>query len=170
MPNARSCVFIAPPLGVTVACRPLKVHRQPPVYVVDDFLTGAECDELMEVAGPLLQRSKTHAAAGSEASKGRTSLTCHLRKTTQPCPAMLAKIKRLTDMPYGNMELPQVARYCSSQRYIEHYDGVDPHTEAGKTFCAVGGQRVATVSLPPPPSFPVFPCITCMPSSLLPPS
>jgi prolyl 4-hydroxylase len=43
------------------------------------------------------------------------------------------------------MELPQVARYASSQRYVEHYDGVDPHTEAGRAFCAAGGQRVATV-------------------------
>eukprot|EP00965_Chrysotila_dentata_P146287 4830803-Pleurochrysis_carterae.AAC.1 len=33
-----------------------------------------------QVAGPLLQRSKTHAVAGSEATKGRTSLTCHLAK------------------------------------------------------------------------------------------
>jgi len=43
------------------------------------------------------------------------------------------------------MELPQVARYASSQRYVEHYDGVDPHTEAGRAFCHSGGQRVATV-------------------------
>ena len=43
------------------------------------------------------------------------------------------------------MELPQVARYTDSQRYVEHYDGVDPHTDAGRAFCANGGQRVATV-------------------------
>ena len=43
------------------------------------------------------------------------------------------------------MELPQVARYTDSQRYVEHYDGVDPHTPAGKAFVASGGQRVATV-------------------------
>jgi prolyl 4-hydroxylase len=24
-----------------------------------------------------------------------------------------------------------VARYTDSQRYVEHYDGVDPHTDAG---------------------------------------
>jgi len=43
------------------------------------------------------------------------------------------------------MELPQVARYLDSQRYVEHYDGVDPNTDAGKAFCANGGQRIATV-------------------------
>jgi prolyl 4-hydroxylase len=89
-----------------------------------------------------------HAApviAGSEATKGRTSLTCHLAKKVFPCPIMLQKIQNLTNKPFGHMELPQVARYASSQRYVEHYDGVDPHTEAGRAFCASGGQRVATV-------------------------
>jgi len=121
------------------------IHQQPPIFVVDNFLTNDECDALVATAGPLLQRSKTHAAAGSEATKGRTSLTCHLAKKVFPCPLMLQKIQTLTNKPYGHMELPQVARYASSQRYVEHYDGVDPHTDAGRAFCASGGQRVATV-------------------------
>ena len=50
------------------------MHDSPPVYLVEDFLTDEECQALIETAGPLLQRSKTHAAAGSEATKG-TSLT-----------------------------------------------------------------------------------------------
>lgn len=123
----------------------VKVHECPPIFVVTDFLTSTECDQLIATAGPLLQRSKTHAVAGSEATKGRTSLTCHLAKTTQSCPILLKKIQLLTNKPYGHMELPQVARYTDSQRYVEHYDGVDPHTEAGRAFCQNGGQRIATV-------------------------
>ena len=83
--------------------------------------------------------------AGSEATKGRTSLTCHLAKKAHPCPLLLQKIHALTGKPTGHMELPQVARYTDSQRYVEHYDGVDPHTDAGRAFCANGGQRIATV-------------------------
>jgi len=83
--------------------------------------------------------------SGSEATRGRTSLTCHLSKKTHPCPIVLRKIQQLTNKPYGHMELPQVARYTDNQRYVEHYDGVDPHTEAGRAFCASGGQRIATV-------------------------
>ena len=41
---------------------------------------------LIMAGEPLLQRSKTHATAGSEATKGRTSLTCHLEKHVPPCP------------------------------------------------------------------------------------
>lgn len=122
-----------------------RIHKDPPIYVIEQFLTDSECSALIQTAGPLLQRSKTHAAAGSEATKGRTSLTCHLPKSVYPCPILLDKIHALTGKPRGHMELPQVARYASSQRYVEHYDGVDPHTEAGRSFCASGGQRVATV-------------------------
>lgn len=122
-----------------------RVHDQPPIYYCHDFLSPQECDVLIATAGPLLQRSKTHAVAGSEATKGRTSLTCHLAKNTPPCPLLLKKIQLLTNKPYGHMELPQVARYTDSQRYVEHYDGVDPHTDAGRAFCQNGGQRIATV-------------------------
>ena len=83
--------------------------------------------------------------AGSEATKGRTSLTCHLAKKAHPCPVLLQKIQALTNKPFGHMELPQVARYTDNQRYVEHYDGVDPHTDAGRAFCANGGQRIATI-------------------------
>ena len=121
------------------------VHSSPPMYLIDDFLSEEECNQLIRVAGPMLQRSKTHAAAGSEATKGRTSLTCHLRKSAGPCPTILRKIQLLTNKPYGHMELPQVARYSDGQRYVEHYDGVDPRTSAGRVFCENGGQRVATV-------------------------
>lgn len=122
-----------------------KLHSHPPIYICENFLTDDECDAFIHVASPLLQRSKTHAIAGSEATKGRTSLTCHLAKNVHPSPILLQKIQELTNKPFGHMELPQVARYTDSQRYVEHYDGVDPHTDAGQAFCQNGGQRVATV-------------------------
>ena len=168
-----ACVPAKPYMPIDTAYPGLRcIHAAPPIYMIDHFLTDTECDMLMDAAGPLLQRSKTHAAAGddltaarhhrsrpsgprahpahviragSEATKGRTSLTCHLSKQTPPCGELLAKIRRLTGKPYDHMELPQVARYTDSQRYVEHYDGVDPHTDAGRAFCASGGQRVCTV-------------------------
>jgi len=121
------------------------IHESPPIYLVDDFLTDAECSQLISVGAPLLQRSKTHGASGSEATKGRTSLTCHLAKRTQPCPQVLHKIAALTNKPVDHMEILQIARYTDNQRYVEHYDAVDPSTEAGRSFCMNGGQRVATV-------------------------
>ena len=43
-----------------------KVHNSPPIYVCEDFLTDEECDAFIATAGPLLQRSKTHAIAGTQ--------------------------------------------------------------------------------------------------------
>ena len=122
-----------------------RIHEQPPVYTVEHFLSADECLALVSAAGPLLRPSKTHTPNGLRATPGRTSMTCHLAKQTLPCPHLLQKIHHLTNTPYEHMELPQVARYVSSQRYLNHYDGVDPHTEAGRSFCANGGQRIATV-------------------------
>ena len=42
-----------------------KVHNNPPIYTVDNFLSDSEVDAFTEVAAPLLQRSKTHAIAGT---------------------------------------------------------------------------------------------------------
>lgn len=42
-----------------------QVHEKPPIFLCDDFLTEEECDQLISVASPLLQRSKTHAIAGA---------------------------------------------------------------------------------------------------------
>ena len=42
-----------------------KVFKSPPIYVVENFLTDEECEAFIRVAGPLLQRSKTHAIAGA---------------------------------------------------------------------------------------------------------
>ena len=70
----------------------------------------------------------------------------HLAKKTWPCPVLLEKIQKLTNKPFGHMELPQVARYTDSQRYVEHYDG-EPNTSASSAFLSNGGQRVCTVLL-----------------------
>ncbi|KAJ1618835.1 hypothetical protein T492DRAFT_604007, partial [Pavlovales sp. CCMP2436] len=120
---------------------------QSPVYTIDNFLTPAECWALREEAEGLLERSKTHSApqGGTAQSSGRTSYTCHLDKKAPACPPLLTKIKALTAKPFDHMELPQVARYSKDQKYLEHYDGIDPHTESGAAFCKNGGQRVCTV-------------------------
>ena len=43
-----------------------KVHESPPIYTCENFLTDEECQAFIDVASPLLQRSKTHAIAGTQ--------------------------------------------------------------------------------------------------------
>ena len=64
---------------------------------------------------------------------------------------MIERTHASTRSPYfsvtthGHITYAQVARYTDSQRYVDHFDAVDPHSPAGRSFCANGGQRVATV-------------------------
>jgi SAM-dependent methyltransferase len=121
------------------------IHGTPPVFLIDKFLSEAECDAFIEEARPLLRRSRTAVGRDSEPSTGRTSDSCHLSKARGPSPRLLQKISLLTGKPAEHMELPQVTRYRDGQRYVEHFDAVDPQTEEGRRFCANGGQRIATV-------------------------
>jgi prolyl 4-hydroxylase len=123
------------------------ISEQPPFWTIDHFLSKEECAALIQASEGLLDKSKTHAAPGGGvvASGERTSYTCHLDKKSVACQPFLRKVETLTAKPFDHMELPQVARYTKDQRYLEHYDGIDPHSESGAAFCKNGGQRVCTV-------------------------
>ena len=66
------CIPAKPYMPIDTAYPGLRcIHAAPPIYMIDHFLTDSECDMLMDAAGPLLQRSKTHAAAGDERTAAR---------------------------------------------------------------------------------------------------
>jgi len=123
------------------------LNESSPFWTIDNFLSREECQGLITASEGLLDKSKTHAAPGGGvvASSERTSYTCHLDKKLAASQPFLQKVEKLTSKPQDHMELPQVARYTKDQRYLEHYDGIDPHTESGAAFCKNGGQRVCTV-------------------------
>jgi prolyl 4-hydroxylase len=124
-----------------------RVHADPPVYLLDGFLTDAECDSMMRCADPLLKQSLTD----SGKSRVRTSKSTHLRKQLGPCPAVLARIQALTGKPVSHMEIPQVARYDEGQFYEPHFDASDEKSAAsgvgvsGTRFFESGGNRIGTV-------------------------
>lgn len=118
-----------------------RVHAHPPIYLVDDFLTAAECDALTRLADPLLRQSLTDGGA----SRVRTSRSCHLRKGSQPCPSLMRKAALLTNKPPSHMETPQVARYEKGEFYEPHFDGAAPRQQRSEYERGQGGQRVATI-------------------------
>jgi prolyl 4-hydroxylase len=118
-----------------------RLRSRPPVFLVEDFLTAAECDELMRCADPMLIRSKTD----SGVSEVRTSRSTHLRKATPPCPAVLRKVLALTRKPVNHMEVPQVCRYEPGQFYRMHYDSGDEETLVHGVMGQSSGPRVCTV-------------------------
>ena len=70
-----------------------KVHQKPPIYVCEGFLTDEERDAFIRVAGPLLQRSKTHAIAGTAQPPCCTDCSPRLAATWQQHHALLRRIR-----------------------------------------------------------------------------
>lgn len=126
------------------------IHKDPYIYEIDDFLTGDECQYLIDSARPYLAPSAVVASKLKDAggriqqlSTSRTSLTCNLDRVNVP--DLLTKAERLLQLPRSHMELPQVARYQTTQRYDPHHDAFDLTTEGGRANSRNGGQRVGTL-------------------------
>ncbi|KAM3574796.1 hypothetical protein VYU27_003324 [Nannochloropsis oceanica] len=119
------------------------VHAQPPMYLIDNFLSPEECQALMAAAKGSLIRAPVVGAGNGQLSGSRTSSTCYLAR--EDVPSLLHKICLLTGKPQEHIELPQVGRYLASQEYKQHFDAFDLDTEDGRRFAENGGQRVATV-------------------------
>ena len=116
------------------------LHLDPPVLVVDDFLTAEECDAyvaLRHEAGATheLAQSATFATATASA---RTSTTWFVQY--QRAAALLARAANLLGVKdLSRFEEPQLVRYRPGQSFSWHYDEV-PSTQLHN-----GGQRVCTL-------------------------
>jgi len=121
-----------------------RVHVDPPIYEVRDFVSAEEIERLLAAGLPGLKRSiVVDAAAGKSAAPSRTSESCYLNKPD--CAWLGAKIAALTGKPFATHEPPQVARYSPGQFYLAHLDGFDVTSGPGMECATTGGQRVATV-------------------------
>ena len=140
-----------------------QIHVEPPVFLVEDFLSDAECAALIMHAAPQLALSRT--ANNKTVDSVRTSSSCMLPHSAAASSAVLTKVEELTQKDRRCMEAVQVARYTRGQQYREHYDAPNPHDPGGFEFLSCGGQRLCTVlvylvDVPPPggkTSFPLLP-------------
>ena len=119
------------------------LHAHPPIFVVDDFLSHAECDFLIEAAADSFMPAPVVGRGSGEVSPSRTSSTCYLAR--EDLPEYLRKISLLTGKPPEHCELPQVGRYLPGEQYLQHFDAFDLSDEDGRRFAANGGQRTVTV-------------------------
>jgi len=119
------------------------VNQNPPIFLVQNFLTKAECDFLICVAQDCFTSSNVVGQGVGVVSSSRTSSTCYLAR--EDLPEYLNKVSLLTGKPVEHCELPQVGRYFNSQQYMQHYDAFDLSNEHGRRFAENGGQRTVTV-------------------------
>ena len=122
--------------------------KHPRVVVFGNLLTAAECDELMALSRPRLERSETvdTATGGSEVNAARTSDGMFFERGEHP---LIARIERriaaLLNWPVEYGEGLQILRYRPGARYEPHYDYFDPEKSGPPRILERGGQRVGTL-------------------------
>jgi prolyl 4-hydroxylase len=130
------------------------LHVSPPVLVIENFLSEAECREIQELA--LAEDTKRNSkesspfvlqvpqsATFSRPSSGQAPLSVRT-STSWFCQydcvsVLLAKTKAVLGVDPCHMEEPQIVRYRPGQEFNWHYDVVP------ETLLANGGQRVGTL-------------------------
>jgi prolyl 4-hydroxylase len=122
--------------------------RQPRVVVFGNLLTAAECDELMALARPRLERSETvdTSTGGSEVNAARTSDGMFFERGEHLLITRLERrIAGLLNWPVEYGEGLQILRYRPGARYEPHYDYFDPEKAGTPRILERGGQRVGTL-------------------------
>jgi prolyl 4-hydroxylase len=126
----------------------LATLRSPRVVVFGGFLSEAECEALMALAGPRLVRSETvdNATGGSEVNPARTSDGMFFARGEQPLVAAVEqRIAELLRWPVIRGEGIQVLRYGPGAEYRPHHDYFDPALPGTARILQRGGQRVGTL-------------------------
>lgn len=120
----------------------------PRVVVFGGLLSDDECDELVELSRPKLQRSTIldPDTGGDTVHVDRTSAGTHFpRGGTALVRRIEARIAALLDWPVENGEAMQVLRYGPGAQYRPHHDYFDPAWPGSTKQIARGGQRVASL-------------------------
>ncbi|WP_411879087.1 2OG-Fe(II) oxygenase [Polaromonas sp. YR568] len=127
----------------------VREHRDAPdLWVFSNLLSAAECEALIETAGPRLERSLTvdTRTGGEELNHDRTSHGMfYTRGETEVVRRVEARIARLLNWPQQNGEGLQVLRYRRGAQYKPHYDYFDPGEPGTAAILRRGGQRVASL-------------------------
>jgi prolyl 4-hydroxylase len=121
--------------------------EKPPIRVLEDLLSAEECEQLMALARPRLDRSRTVNKDGSnQLDTARTSSGMFFSVGETPLIERIEhRLAELVGLPAIHGEGLQVLHYEPGQQYEPHYDWFDPSQHGYKVLTSKGGQRVASV-------------------------
>ncbi len=128
------------------------LSEEPRIFLIENFLSDAECEHLKGRARPALKRSTVvsdHLEGGevNALDNARTSQGMFLEKPTRDpiLKRIEQRIARLTLIPETHGEAMQILCYGLNAEYRPHYDYFDPETPGGAVCYQRGGQRLATL-------------------------
>lgn len=116
--------------------------------IIDDFLTQEECNQIVSMAKPRLQRSMVwdFATSSSKIDDYRNSEQMFFAVKENPLVAKIEeRIANLTGFPIENGEGLQVVFYRSGGYFKPHVDAFDPRSEGNRSVFERGGQRLVTI-------------------------
>ena len=127
--------------------RVLAALDDPVVRVLDRLLDPEECDELVALARPRMDRARTVDPEGrQQVDQRRTSEGMFFRIGETPLIQRVeARLAGLLGVPVSHGEGLQVLHYGPGQEYEPHYDWFDPTQPGFEAVTAHGGQRIASV-------------------------
>uniref|UniRef100_A0A7S4UJW3 Fe2OG dioxygenase domain-containing protein n=1 Tax=Guillardia theta TaxID=55529 RepID=A0A7S4UJW3_GUITH len=139
-----------PPSSRTVEVK--RLSSTPRLFVVENFLSAEECEEIIKTATPLLAPSTVlkqgDQSNGEEKVKDevRTSETAWLMDKKVPIVAKIRqRVEELIRIPMSYAEDMQVLKYTFKQHYHVHYDFFDPKMYPGDKRWSSGHNRLVTV-------------------------
>jgi prolyl 4-hydroxylase len=121
---------------------------RPQIIVLDDVLSGDECEDLIVRSRHRLKRSTTvNPDNGSEdVIEMRTSEGCWFPRCEDALIGRLdRRIAALMNWPIDHGEGLQVLHYAPGGEYRPHFDYFPPDQEGSAVHTSHGGQRVATL-------------------------
>ena len=125
----------------------LKIDK-PQVVLFGNVLSKEECEQLMALSSPKLERSTTvdDATGGTTVHDARTSNGMFFKLNENPFIAKLDhRIAQLMQVPVVNGEGLQILHYEVGGEFKPHFDYFPPDLPGSATHIAKGGQRTATL-------------------------
>ena len=124
------------------------VMTDPNVALLEDLLSPADCEELIEQSRGKLKRSEVvnRKTGGFEVDAVRTSEGTHFeRGESETIRRIEQRIADVTGVPVENGEPLQILHYGVGGEYLPHHDYFEPDDPGSAVHVATGGQRIATI-------------------------
>lgn len=125
----------------------LRIAR-PTIAVLDNVLGPDECDALMSMAVPRLERSAVVGVADgvNTVMDIRTSDGAYFQRAENELIRRIdARAAAIMRLPEDRGEGLQVMRYGAGGEYLPHFDYFQPDEKGSQPHLATGGQRVSTL-------------------------
>ncbi len=126
----------------------IALSDDPPVAIIDDFLSPEECAAIVRRAAAGMKRAKVSLDDRSTIVPGRSGENCWLRYADDPQVRDIGeRVASVVGIPLAHAESLQVLRYATAEEYRPHYDAYDLTSPRGQRCCRRGGQRMVTALL-----------------------